>query len=83
MAAARRDLPAAATLSPAVRPAHAALVAALAAEASALSRMAAAADAGKAGGWAAGRRAATTARQRLGDALEQLDAAGYRTVAGS
>ena len=37
---------------------------------------------GRPSGWVARRRAATTARQRLDDALEQLDAAGYRTVRG-
>ena len=58
-------------------------VAALTAEASALSRMASAAETGQGSAWAAGRRAATAARQQLADALEQLDAAGYRTVAGS
>jgi hypothetical protein len=74
---ARAGLPAAAALSPAARPAFAALRGAIGAERSAFTALAAAADRGDASAWGAASRRARSARGRIASALGELRAVGY------
>jgi eukaryotic-like serine/threonine-protein kinase len=74
---ARAGLPAAADLSPAARPAFAALRGAIGAEAAAFGALASAADGSDASAWSAASRRARSARGRIASALGDLRAVGY------